>query len=232
MKAHISVVIPAFRAERYLGAAIESVLSQTLPVSEVIVVDDGSPDATAEVAKGYGNRGVRVLLQANAGAAAARNAGVAAVSGTWLAFLDADDLWPEDKLERQWRAAGSEGAGEMIFGQLEQFHSPELTADERARIRGDGVTGAALFASAMLLRTANFHRAGPFMAGLRVGEFLEWYQRASDAGLKSTVLDNVVLRRRLHLDNLTRRTVDRRAYLQALKAGLDRRRASGEEAGR
>lgn len=96
----ISVVIPAYNAEGCVVRAIESVLAQSLPVDEVIVVDDGSRDATAEVAGRFGSP-VRVLGQANAGPAAARNHGVREARSEWIAFLDADDEWLPRKLERQ-----------------------------------------------------------------------------------------------------------------------------------
>jgi glycosyltransferase involved in cell wall biosynthesis len=97
----ISVVIPAYNVAAYLDIALASVHAQSLQPAEIIVVDDGSTDATRALAE---RAGVRVLAQANAGAAAARNAGVAAAVSPWIAFLDADDRWLPDKLERQWAA--------------------------------------------------------------------------------------------------------------------------------
>jgi glycosyltransferase involved in cell wall biosynthesis len=97
----VSVVIPAFDAARFIASAIRSALAQTRPVLEVIVVDDGSRDDTAAVARAAG---ANVIVQANAGPGAARNAGVRAARGEWIAFLDADDVWHPRKLERQWAA--------------------------------------------------------------------------------------------------------------------------------
>lgn len=97
---NISVVIPAFNNERHLGRAIDSVLAQTRPAEELIVVDDGSTDRTGEVARAYGDK-IRYLRQENAGASAARNAGIRAAAGEWIAFLDADDEWLPDKLALQ-----------------------------------------------------------------------------------------------------------------------------------
>lgn len=95
----ISVVIPAFNAERYLALAMESVKSQTVSVAEIIVVNDGSTDRTAQIAN---DLGARVIYQENMGLAAARNVGIRSAESSWIALLDADDLWMPTKIERQW----------------------------------------------------------------------------------------------------------------------------------
>ena len=96
----ISVIIAVYNAERYLGEAIESALDQTLPPKEVIVIDDGSTDGTAEVARSFGDRIVYERCS-RAGFAAGRNRGVELSTSAYLAFLDADDRFVRDKLERQ-----------------------------------------------------------------------------------------------------------------------------------
>ena len=96
----ISVIIPAYNAAAWIGRAIDSVLYQTLAADEIIVVDDGSTDATADWVRRYGDR-VVLIQQANAGVSAARNAGILAAANEWIAFLDADDEWLPDKLNIQ-----------------------------------------------------------------------------------------------------------------------------------
>ncbi|MHC5141971.1 MAG: glycosyltransferase family 2 protein, partial [Planctomycetota bacterium] len=96
----ISVVIPAYNAEKHIARAIESVLAQTRPADEVIVIDDGSSDATAEVVRSFGDK-VIFIQQENAGASVARNAGIEAATSDWIAFLDADDEWLPNKLQLQ-----------------------------------------------------------------------------------------------------------------------------------
>ena len=88
----VSVIIPAYLAEHSLQATLESVFAQELPPREIIVINDGSPDATAEVAKSFGAR-ITYLEQENAGQGAARNAGLQIATGRFIAFLDADDYW-------------------------------------------------------------------------------------------------------------------------------------------
>lgn len=105
MAVRLSVVIPAHDAETTLPNAIRSALAQTVLPDEVVVVDDGSVDGTAAAAARFGPP-VRVIHQDRQGPSAARNAGVAASGGEWVAFLDADDEWHPAKLERQLEAAG------------------------------------------------------------------------------------------------------------------------------
>lgn len=96
----VSVVIPSYNSATVLPDAIDSVLNQTRPADEIIVVDDGSQDETEKVCRNYGHR-VRYLRQENQGASTARNSGIEAAEGRWLAFLDADDIWDHEKLEIQ-----------------------------------------------------------------------------------------------------------------------------------
>ncbi len=96
----VSVVIAAYNAEKYIQRAIDSVLAQSLPADEIIVVDDGSTDNTGDAVKHYGSK-VRYIYQENAGPASARNTAIEAATGTWIAFLDADDEWLKDKLKLQ-----------------------------------------------------------------------------------------------------------------------------------
>lgn len=109
----VSVVMPAYNAERFVDEAVESVLTQSHQRLEVIVVDDGSTDGTGARVRAYGDQ-VRYLRQANAGAGAARNRGVEAATGDYVAFLDADDLWRPEKLEVQLEIATRNPASGLI----------------------------------------------------------------------------------------------------------------------
>jgi glycosyltransferase involved in cell wall biosynthesis len=126
----VSVVIPAFNAEHYLAEAIDSVLAQTGAPLECIVVDDGSNDGTRRIAEAYGGK-VRCLSRPNQGVSAARNAGIEAARGELIAFLDADDVWVPDKLERQTRLfcevpglVFSYGGIELVDARLAPLGSP------------------------------------------------------------------------------------------------------------
>ena len=99
----VSVIMPAFNSVATIGSAIQSVIDQTYPYWELIVVDDGSEDNTSEIATSFRHPGIKVLQQENQGQSGARNTGIESARGKYIAFLDADDLWEKQKLEKQIR---------------------------------------------------------------------------------------------------------------------------------
>lgn len=228
--AGVSVVIPVHNGARYLGEAIASALGQVEPPLEVIVVDDGSSDGSAEVARGFGDL-VHVVAQPQSGAAAARNRGVALARGNYLAFLDADDLWPAERLASQLAAFAADPALAAVFGAVEQFISPDLAPELAARLVCPAEPTPAAVAGTILVTRAAFQRVGAFNARYRAGESLDWQARAAEAGLAMRTLPVVVLRRRLHATNSMRLRPEATAdYLRVVKAALDRRRAGAASA--
>lgn len=220
----VSVVVPVFNCERYLAEAIESVLAQSYADTEVIVVDDGSTDNSKAVAKGFGKR-VNYLFQENAGASAARNRGAELAKGELLSFLDADDIWTEDKLSLQAALLNEREDVDMVFGHVEQFISPELESDEKKRLICPLGTMPAYLPGAMLVRRDAFWRVGPFATDVKVAEFLDWYARARERGLNPAMLPGVVYKRRLHNENLgVRESGSRIEYTRVLRRSLERRR--------
>jgi glycosyltransferase involved in cell wall biosynthesis len=220
----ISVIIPVFNGALYLAAAVETVLSQTATPGEVIIVDDGSEDDTAEVA-GRFCPPVRYYRQTHGGAAVARNRGADLARGRFLAFLDADDLWAERKLACQLDAFSRDPELDVVFGHVEQFYSPELDEAGARKIRRPAASLPGYHPGAMLIRRAAFFRVGYFETRWDVGEFVDWYAKAVERGLKSLMLPEVFLQRRLHETNLGVSKRDCRTdYARILKAALDRRR--------
>jgi glycosyltransferase involved in cell wall biosynthesis len=225
MNLTVSVIIPAYNAAPYLPAAIDSVLAQTRPAQEILVIDDGSQDDTAALAAGYAPQ-VRLISQPNRGVAEAINHGVSLASGDWLAFCDADDLWLPEKLALQTAALAADPQLGLVFGLLEQFISPELPPAAAARLVCPPEPAPGLHLGCMLARRAVFTAVGPFSAAWRVGMFIDWYARTREAQIPSRILPQVIYRRRLHTTNVMLRLKHERSeFAHILKAALDRRRA-------
>ncbi|NMA84098.1 MAG: glycosyltransferase [Epulopiscium sp.] len=113
----VSVVMPAYNCENYITNAIESVLKQTYSNFELIVIDDGSKDNTLKIINDYGKKDYRVKVfrnKKNSGVSATRNRGISLAEGEWIAFLDSDDIWIEDKLEKQMNCVYAQNA-EFVF---------------------------------------------------------------------------------------------------------------------
>ena len=193
----LSVVIPCFNAARYIASAIDSVLEQQWPELEIVVIDDGSTDGSADlVAAGYPQ--VRVIRQANAGVAEARNRGIREARGTWIAFLDADDLWLPGKLLAQSALLRADPTARMVYAawQVWQSEKPVPDAADRAALlagaddpaRWSGASGwiypellldCAVWTSTVVAHRALFDEIGAFDSGLRVGEDYDLWLRAS-----------------------------------------------------
>lgn len=229
----VSVVIPAYNAERYLGEAIESVLAQTLAPFETIVVDDGSSDGTAAVAGSYS--GVRLISQENAGPAAARNHGFAASAGELVAFHDADDLMTPDKLAVQVAEIADPAIGCVLAEQ-------ELLVEDGAELPfwAEGTEVPAVMPArpeefadepdvhtmTMLVRREVFERVGGFDEEMRAAEDFDWLLRAAEAGIEFARLPRVLLLRRVHSQSLTQDAAAGRAgHFLALKKRIERHRA-------
>jgi glycosyltransferase involved in cell wall biosynthesis len=219
----LTVIIPAYNREQYLGEAIRSALEQTRPPDEIIVVDDGSTDSTVAVAKSFGGV-VRCLSQQNGGVASARNHGVEASSGELLAFLDSDDMWFPQKLEWQLRHLDSHPETDMVFGHMQSYISPELESTYHRSIDTTIIPGVS--ACTLLIRKDTFLKIGPFDLKERETEFIEWFSRAQDLGCASYVCPELVSRRRVHLSNTVLDRVKMNSlYARVIKTILDRRRA-------
>jgi len=228
-EARVSVVMPLYNGERYVAAAVESALAQRPAPLEVIVVDDGSLDdgRGARAAQACGPS-VRVVLGAHAGIGAARNAGLAAARGDLLAFLDADDLWEPGKTAAQLAALEADPALDMVFGHALQFKTPDMAPEVAARLEVPTAPMPGMVPGAGLFRRTAFERTGPFETQWKVGEFVSWYQRAMDLGLRAKVIPELVLRRRVHGGNQGIKERGALAdYARIVKAALDRRRGRG-----
>jgi glycosyltransferase involved in cell wall biosynthesis len=234
----VSVVIPACNAERHLGEAIESVLAQTYAPVETIVVDDGSSDRTAEVARGYD--GITVIVQENGGPSAARNRGFAASRGELIAFHDSDDVMTPDKLAVQVGHLLENPSVDCVLAEQELLIEPgaelpfwvagakvETVMPPRPRELADEPR---VHPMTMVLRRGTFERVGDFDESMRAAEDLDWMLRAAEEQIEIARLSKVLLRRRVHPDSLTQDAAASRAGLfRAFKTRIERHRARAGE---
>ena len=225
----VSTVIPCHNGERYVAETIRSVLRQGHDRLEIIVVDDGSTDRTREVVESLGPP-VRYVRQPRGGAARARNGGVALATGAILAFLDADDLWPDGALSALLAPLERDPGLGMTVGHMEQFVSPELPEEARQQFRFSSEPVPARMCGSVLVRRSTFDLVGGFSTRLESGEFMDWILRAEALGVRSATVPEVVLRRRLHrLNHGVVRRDARQDYVRVVKAALDRRRAAASQ---
>jgi glycosyltransferase involved in cell wall biosynthesis len=223
--ARVSAIVPVFNGGRFLEEALRSVLDQTLPPTEVIVVDDGSTDDSAEIAMRLGDP-VECIRQENTGVAGARNRGLSLATGEFIAFLDHDDLWPPNKLEVQIAELQSDPDIDIVSGRMRVIGDALPGRPWSARGSREAQAGAHL--AATVIRRSAFDRIG--LLDERIGhaaDDLEWLVRARELGLRRTTLDVVTLLYRWHGGNVST-DIDWAAIgqLQTVKQSLDRRRAS------
>jgi len=212
----VSVVIPSFNSQATIAEAINSVLEQTHADIEVIFIDDGSTDQTVEILNSITDPRFQWTSQIHKGCAAARNHGVALATSDLLCFLDADDIWVKDKLERQIVDIKS---AKMVFSHVQEFIDPSVRYHAPPRVM------PGYYASTIMILRSDFLQVGLFNETLDVAEFIDWFSRAKDSGL-STYLDPEILAfRRIHQGNVGRlNKPNSHHYAIALKATIDRKR--------
>ncbi len=183
----VSVVIPTYNCAAWLPSCLDGVFAQTFPDLEVIVVDDGSTDGTAEALSPWRER-IRYLRQPNAGVAAARNAGLRASSGPLVAFLDADDLWAERKLELQIAALAAEPAAGLVCSDFSIAHADGTLLESWFRERGGFETGRVfsalvrrcfIFTSTVVMRRSLLDALGGFDESVGWGDDYNMWLRAA-----------------------------------------------------
>jgi glycosyltransferase involved in cell wall biosynthesis len=216
----VSVVMAAYNAAEHIGAALESVLAQDWKPLEVVVVDDGSTDATGEIARSFPQ--VRYLGQANQGAAVARNAAFAASAGALVAVFDSDDLMPPGRIRLQAEHLLARPELGAVLGRQQWLGAPDTLP--RDPVYGDPngipVGGAAMFRREVL------EELGGYDASFARGEDTDLLIRMRGRGIPYEVLPEVVLIRRWRETSLTGGRSIHDGLLRSLQAKLERERQS------
>ncbi len=222
-----TVIIPVFNGEKYVAAALESVRAQTRPVEEVIVIDDGSTDATVAIVESFPE--VTLLRQANRGPSAARNRGIAQARGDYLAMLDADDLWPANRQEIVAGILDKNPSLGLVMGTQRLLVEPgaalpywvpdgDLEDIDPAKLPRP--TGA------FVARRSAYEVVGLYDEAMVHAEDTDWFLRSRDLGILWELIPEVVLIRRIHGANLTYDTdAQHRSMFEVLQRRMARRRA-------
>ena len=209
----ISVVIPAYNASRFIAATLESVLSQSLPADEILVVDDGSTDDTAAIAENFGPP-VRVFRRPNSRQGASRNFGAQQAAGEWIAFIDADDLWEPNKLERQMEELSKHPDADICYTARVRFTQEEdairiiptpsydIPFAPAQKIREGLFRCVTFLPSSAVIRRSAFLAAGGFN-DQRTSEDWDLWLRLLHRGTKFASCSEPLLLYRLHGNNVT-----------------------------
>ncbi len=221
----VSVLLSVYNGEKYLREAIDSVLTQTYTSRELLVVNDGSTDKTAEILGEY-EKYITVIHQKNKGLGAGRNAGIAHAKGELYAFIDADDVWEKEKLRLQVDAIRSHSSYPLCFTFCQQFLCPTLSKEEAEKLVCPTEKQPGFIAGTLLMHKTHWENVGPFFEENRVGEFIDWYMRAQAVEIPHILLPEPLLKRRIHKTNMGRQknAYDRSSYLKVLHENLTKRR--------
>lgn len=201
MAPRISVLIPAYNCGKFLKTAIDSVLAQTFSDLEIIVVDDGSTDNTPQILSWYPQ--VRYIRCEHRGISVSRNTAIAAAKGEILAFLDADDVWLPEKLEKQVAYLDANPECMLVFTYAENFyHEPGLEKDMRQRELFDSSLERCIITCAF--RRKVFEKYGVFRTDYPYGEDTQFMFRLSISGISlKHCIPEVLYRRRIHGGNIS-----------------------------
>jgi glycosyltransferase involved in cell wall biosynthesis len=219
----VSAIVPVHDNARYLTEALDSIDAQSYEPLELVVVDDGSTDGSADIAR---ERADRLVELTHGGVAHARNAGVAAACGELIAFLDGDDIWTTGALETRVRHLEQNPETGFVLGRMQLFldpHSPPPTEGFAREMMSRPQAG---FLQTFVGRREVFEAVGGFDETLVIAEDTDWLKRASDAGVVAAHVDEVFALKRLHPESLTARhgKLMRPLLMKVLRDSVDRRR--------
>ena len=219
----VSIIIPVYNGEAFLEEAVESIRRQNYQPLEIIIVNDGSTDGTAKIAASF-KGDVRYVFQPNSGPPAARNRGLRMARGNVISFLDADDLWSENKLELQLSHLADDPSVEIVLGRRKFIHSAEVV-DHRSKFEAFSDAQIALNLATAVFRKSVFDKVGFFDETLYHCDDWDWFMRARELSVSMVMHQEVTLFGRRHEHNLTnQRELNNHYTLKTFKKSLNRRR--------
>ncbi|MEP0753544.1 glycosyltransferase [Trichocoleus sp. Lan] len=223
----VSAIVPVYNGEQFLAEAIQNILNQNYQPLEIIVVDDGSTDKTAEVAGRYKDS-IHYVYQPNSGPSAARNRGLRMAKGDAIAFLDVDDLWSENNLKLQTDYLVDNPSVEIVQGLIQNLKISQLTP-ENAIFEKHYQPYNYINLGSALYRKSVFDKIGLFDESLSFAEDVDWFVRAWENRVSKVVLEQVTLFYRRHQDNMTvGKNLIELGFIKIYKKHLDRCRQKGQ----
>jgi len=222
----VSCIVPVFNGERYVREALESIHNQTYRPLEIIVVDDGSTDNTKKVVTNL-EFPIQYVEQFNSGPAVTRNHGINLAKGDFVAFLDADDLWHQEKLSKQMAQFQANPELNVCVTHLNHFQDSKFGRKDilyQGQRRLYDIPG--YVTQTLLTRRITFEKVGLFDQNLRYADANDWFIRVADFGVSLEIIPEVLVYRRLHSSNfsLQKESTIHDEHLEIIKASLDRRR--------
>ncbi len=218
----ISVIMPVYNGADFIGEALQSILMQTQPVQEIIVINDGSTDNLDEALDPF-LTSITLINQSNAGQAAARNKGIRLAKSELIAFLDADDYWKNNHIELLCNKLKNDSSLDYVIGRVKNFKQ-DCSISEGLENPNDGLAG--FVPGAGLFHRSCFERVGLFDESYRLAEVVDWSSRAMDGLLKFEIVEAITLMRRIHGNNNgIKKAALKKEYLRAIRTSLKRREA-------
>lgn len=220
----VSAILPVYNGEKFLAAAIESILAQEYPAFEVIAVDDGSTDSSPAILAKFPQ--LRIFRQANQGVAAARNFGISQARGNAFAFLDQDDLWLPSKLRLQTEFLERNPEAGYVLGLEENLWESDANAPIHLHPKWWHTPYQGATPGSLLATREFFEKVGPFDSRYELCSDGDWIVRANDFAPRSYI-PQVVLRKRVHSLNESRKLGGLKAEnMEIFREMIRRRRAA------
>lgn len=217
----VSVIVPVHNGEKFIEEAVDNILSQNYPALEIIIVNDGSTDHSGEIIKNL-EIDIRYFDRHNAGPSVARNTGIKDASGKYVAFLDVDDLWPENNLHLLVQEMENNPQTEVVRGFAQLFRTRE---DGEKEYLGNPKESYRYYIGAALYRRSVFTKAGLFDPSLVFGEDTDWYNRSVEKNISTKWLEEITLFVRRHGENMTEgKTMAELNRFKTIKKAIDRKR--------
>lgn len=215
----IDVIIPVYNREKYIRETIESILEQSWQNINIVLVDDGSTDASREIINEFTNKHSNIQLiskEHNSGISDTSNIGLHHTTAEYIAFLDSDDLWDKEKLFKQMQYLKMNDSVDICFTLVKEFdHNPTKNLARKETFKG-------YHKSAMLCRSYIFKEIGEFDTNLAVGEFIDWLSRCSAKQIQFGMLEEILTYRRVHESNFTKK-IKASEYLEVIRAHMKRK---------